>query len=376
MEIIIDDKIHTGLFNQFSPFVKFFPLPLAWDIIPHGFNLYYYKKNYDYTIYISDKKIKLEDLDNAIGYLSFSINNDEPKKPVIYIIFIKSNIPAIGIAHYLMLCVGHIAKTFNISIIYLDDGSDNAHEPNNLYLKVGCKYKNEYPDSNEQEMECSPDTIISKFSAFYQKYVQNGLLSTESFYFYKFKQVLPTGYKLYEYISTNSSTDSSTKLVYISNKELSREQKENYKTHINDESIVKAYVLYGIMKSDNSLKIITLKSNIKRIGLGHYLMIYLGFYCKFNNIEDIIFDDCSFIPGYYENIGCSYDEEGDNCMTCIPDTIISKFPEFYKKFVKSGRLIITPNIRNPQVNFSTDKKTGISSPIRKTETKRRTRSRK
>ena len=370
MEIVNNNQIDTGLFNQFVS------LPLAWNIIPPGFNLYYYKKNHDYAIYISDKTIELGSLDSdsVIGYLSFSINDDEPENPVIYVTFVKSNIPGVGIAHYLMLCVGYIAKTLNISMIYLDDDSDNARKPNNLYIKVGCKYQNEVSGSNDPEMECSPDTIISKFPEFYQKYVQNGLLSTTPFYFYKFNQVLPTGYKLYEHIDYNSSTN----LVYISNKELSPEQKQNYKMYINDESLVKAYVLYGIIKSDNSdnsLKIITLKSNINRIGLGHYLMIYLGFYCKFNNIEDITLDDCSFIHGYYENIGCSYDEEGDNCMTCIPDTIISKFPEFYKKFVEKGRLVIPKN-SSPRINFSNNKKPEISSPIRKTETtKSRTKSR-
>ena len=365
MEIVNDNQVHTGLFNQFVS------LPLALNIIPPGFNLYYYKKNYDYEIYISDKTIELGNLDSAIGYLSFSINDDEPDKPVIYVTFVKSTIPGVGIGHYLMLCVGYIAKTLNISIIYLDDDSDNAHKPNNLYLKVGCKYQNENPDSNEPEMECNPDTIISKLPEFYQKYMNKGFFtSSHILYLNEFNQVLPTGYKLYEYIDYNSSTKLSTNLVYISNKELSPEQKQNYKVYINDESLVKAYVIYGIIKSDNSLKIITLKSNIKRIGLGHYLMIYLGFYCKFNNIEDIIFDDCSFIPGYYENMGCSYDEEGDNSMTCIPDTIISKFPEFYEKFVKRKRLIFKKNESNPYVNFSRNTNPEISSSIRKTIMKR------
>jgi hypothetical protein len=173
-----DEIIYSGLLSQSTEFKQ---LPKDWNILPKGYNLYYYKKGMQYAVYINHNIVPLENLKKTIGNITFTIDYEELD---ITIQYIKSNLPKVGIAHYLMLIVGYIAKYNNIkpiSIIYLDDDSDNAHKPNNIYLKLGCEYKN--PNSNEPEMECNPNIILSKFDIFYDKYVITSTKSNGSIFF-------------------------------------------------------------------------------------------------------------------------------------------------------------------------------------------------
>ena len=89
-----------------------------------------------------NQKLILNDISNiAIGYVTFVIDYDDSE---LVILFIKSNIPRVGIGHYLMLIIGYIAKNQDIKKILLDDDSDLAHK-GSIYQKVGCQYINQEP---------------------------------------------------------------------------------------------------------------------------------------------------------------------------------------------------------------------------------------
>jgi hypothetical protein len=170
-----DETIYSGLLSDFK---EIYTLPNEFNILPNGYNLYYYKKGNQYAIYISKKEIKLSDLNQSIGYITFVIDY---KDLDITIQFVQSNLPKVGIGHYLIFIIGYIAKhnnTIQIPIIYLDDDSDLSRSGVSIYEKIGCIYKEE--NSNEPEMECNPDVILNKFKKFYIKYVNNGFFTSST----------------------------------------------------------------------------------------------------------------------------------------------------------------------------------------------------
>ena len=139
------------------------------NILSEQYNLFFYRKNNEYIIYISQSEIDLNNVSNiAIGYITFVIDYDDSE---LVIQFIKSNIPKVGIGHYLMLIIGYIAKNQDIKKILLDDDSDLAHQ-DSIYQKVGCEYLDEKPFP---EMECYPDVILKKYNEFYKKYKNKGV---------------------------------------------------------------------------------------------------------------------------------------------------------------------------------------------------------
>ena len=141
------------------------------SILPDQYNLFFYKDDNQYIIYISQTEIELSNIsNNSIGYVSFIIIYDESELEVL---FIKSTIPKVGIGHYLMLIIGYIANNQGIKKILLDDDSDLAHQ-GSIYQKVGCKYITEEP---YPEMECSPKDILEKYTKFYEKYKTKGFFN-------------------------------------------------------------------------------------------------------------------------------------------------------------------------------------------------------
>ena len=139
------------------------------SILPNNYNLFFYRDNDSYIIYISETELNLKDIsNNAVGYVSFVMDYDDSELTVT---FIESKIPRVGIGHYLMLIIGYLANNQRIQKILLDDDSDLAHK-GSIYQKIGCKYVNEEPNP---EMECSPLDILNKYNEFYNKYVKRNL---------------------------------------------------------------------------------------------------------------------------------------------------------------------------------------------------------
>ena len=139
------------------------------SILPSNYNLFFFRNNNQYAIYISEFETELKNIQNiSVGYVTFVIDYDDSE---LVLQFIKSNIPRVGIGHYLMLILGYIAKNQGIKKILLDDDSDLAHK-GSIYQKIGCKYVNEEP---YPEMECSPLDILNKYNEFYNKYIKRNL---------------------------------------------------------------------------------------------------------------------------------------------------------------------------------------------------------
>jgi len=138
------------------------------NILPNNYNLFFYRNNNQYAIYISEFETELNNIQNiSAGYVTFVIDYDDSE---LVIQFIKSNIERVGIGHYLLLIIGYIAKNQRIKKILLDDDSDLAHK-GSIYQKVGCEYLDEEP---YPEMECIPKIILEKYDEFYKKYKNKG----------------------------------------------------------------------------------------------------------------------------------------------------------------------------------------------------------
>lgn len=139
------------------------------DILSEEYNLFYFKKDNSYAIYISNYQLNIDDLKKSIGYITFTIDYEDSDLTVQYI---QSNMQRVGLGHYLMIIVAYIAHNQNIKKILLDDDSDLAHQ-GSIYQKLGCEYINPNPNP---EMECSPQKILGKFNEFYVKYKGKGLI--------------------------------------------------------------------------------------------------------------------------------------------------------------------------------------------------------
>jgi len=142
------------------------------NILPPDYKLYYFQESTSYYIYISNEKLKGYECRtntlNVIGYINFIISDDHE----ITIEYIQSNRPGAGVGQYLLLITAYIAKIHGINRILLDDMSDNARQKNNIYRNISCTYI--VPDpSTEPEMECDANTMLNKYSVFYEKYVNN-----------------------------------------------------------------------------------------------------------------------------------------------------------------------------------------------------------
>ena len=138
------------------------------DILPSNYNLFYYKQDNSYIIYIAQNPIPLlevsANINGVIGFINFAIISKDSEKIIQYM---QSNMPKVGIGHYLLLVAARIAKINGIKKILLDDDSDMARQ-GSVYERIGCKYLNEYP---EPEMECEPSVMLDQYKIFKDRYV-------------------------------------------------------------------------------------------------------------------------------------------------------------------------------------------------------------
>ena len=110
------------------------------SILPNNYNLFYYIKDNQYAIYISENQIDLLNLNKAVGSITFAIDNKE-----LIVQYLQSNIKKVGIGHYLMIIIAYIALNKGLNKILLDDDSDLAHK-GSIYQKLNCQYINESPE--------------------------------------------------------------------------------------------------------------------------------------------------------------------------------------------------------------------------------------
>ena len=80
----------------------------------------------------------------------------------------------------------------------------------------------------------------------------------------------------------------------------------------------------------------TLKANIKRKRIGHYLMIIVAYIAIKLNISEINLENESGINNYYSDIGCVYDNIGQIEMTCNPQTMLDTFTQLEEKLKTSN----------------------------------------
>ena len=138
------------------------------NILPNNYNLFFYRNNNQYAIYISEFETELNNLENiSIGYVLFVIDYEDSELRIRYK---KSNLPRVGIGHYLILILGYIAENQGIKKKILYDDTDLSHK-GSIYQYVGCIYLDEEPYS---EMECIPKIILEKYNQFYKKYKNKG----------------------------------------------------------------------------------------------------------------------------------------------------------------------------------------------------------
>ena len=138
------------------------------DILPPNYKLFYHKQGNSYSIYIAQNPIPVievsTNIDSVIGFINFAIVPYDSEKIIQYM---QSNMPKVGIGHYLLLIAATIAVINSIEKILLDDDSDMARQ-GSVYERIGCKYLNEYP---EPEMECEPSVMLDQYQIFRDRYV-------------------------------------------------------------------------------------------------------------------------------------------------------------------------------------------------------------
>jgi len=132
------------------------------NILPPYYDIFMHQEDTQYLLYINKTPLPKHDVSNGIGYISFTVDDDE-----INVMFVWTTIRKQGIGHYLMFLVAFIGNLFNINKIFLDDDSNLAHN-GSLYENLNCTYENEPPNP---EMVCSPNGILSKQQLFSDKYI-------------------------------------------------------------------------------------------------------------------------------------------------------------------------------------------------------------
>lgn len=141
------------------------------DILPPNYKLFYHKQANSYSIYIAQNPIPVievsTNIDSVIGFINFAIVPDDSEKIIQYM---QSNMPKVGIGHYLLLIAATIAVINSIEKILLDDDSDMARQ-GSVYERIGCKYIDNTLGSNEPEMECNPSVMLDQYQIFRDRYV-------------------------------------------------------------------------------------------------------------------------------------------------------------------------------------------------------------
>lgn len=106
------------------------------DILPPNYKLFYHKQANSYSIYIAQNPIPVlevsTNIDSVIGFINFAIVPDDSEKIIQYM---QSNMPKVGIGHYLLLIAATIAVINSIEKILLDDDSDMARQGKVVYMR-------------------------------------------------------------------------------------------------------------------------------------------------------------------------------------------------------------------------------------------------
>jgi hypothetical protein len=140
-----------------------------------------------------------------------------------------------------------------------------------------------------------------------------------------FNNILPDNYNLFFYRNDDQYA------IYIS----------EFETELNNiQNIAIGYVTFVIDYDDSELTIQFIESKMPRVGIGHYLMLIIGYLAHTQRIEKILLDDDSDLAhkgSIYHKVGCKYiSEEPYPEMECNPLDILNKYDEFYKKYKNKG----------------------------------------
>ena len=144
-----------------------------------------------------------------------------------------------------------------------------------------------------------------------------------------FYSILPNEYNLYFYRRGDYY------MIYISTFE---DQLNNAK----NTSI--GHIKFVIDYDDSELNVQYVESKRKGQGIGHYLMIIIGYICTIYGIRTVTLEDCSKLAhqcnNIYKKLGCTYiNEKPESEMECNPLVILNKYDEFYKKYKGKGFFI-------------------------------------
>jgi ribosomal protein S18 acetylase RimI-like enzyme len=113
-------------------------------------NLYEIKKNisknsYSLILYLNDKELKKKNINDSYSFIEVIVCKKDLDCNIIYLETNKKYKNR-GYASYLIQCIIKKMRKNKIKKIFLDDMSLNAREKNNIYIKNGFKYINEYPE--------------------------------------------------------------------------------------------------------------------------------------------------------------------------------------------------------------------------------------
>ena len=155
-------------------------------ILPKGMGLYGFRNNENiYLIYISNKEtLDLRGVaktgkdaqaiaEAAEGQIQFVLGKEST---MIISLSAKETQRRNGIGTYLILVTNWISESYHLRMVELDDDSDRAGKPHNIYIKVGFK-----ETGNDTDLIGNTSKIRSKLPEFMQKYVNVGKFFKSSF---------------------------------------------------------------------------------------------------------------------------------------------------------------------------------------------------
>lgn len=100
------------------------------------------------------------DIDNHSAVLRFVYVNESDEKSL-------NSMRGKGVGTFLILYAITYLKLIGIETLTLDDDSDNARQPNNIYMKLGCKYDD---DDGGPEMTCDINDMIHNWESYKFRY--------------------------------------------------------------------------------------------------------------------------------------------------------------------------------------------------------------
>jgi len=103
-------------------------------------NVFYYSKNKKPITDLEQVKYNCDDI---VAYIQF-FTTDDSEEAKVTTVYVNPQYYGKGLATELFKMVIQYLKELDFISIVLDDMSDNYRKSNNLYLKLGFKYVNEY----------------------------------------------------------------------------------------------------------------------------------------------------------------------------------------------------------------------------------------